>query len=55
MAEECTSEKKKCLDGLPVLVTFLVGAAIGVGIVLFTEMKSKTADHKDYGDADLFV
>ena len=52
MAEECN---KKCLDGLPVLITFLVGAAVGVGMVLYTEMKSKQTDDKDYGDADLFV
>ena len=55
MAEDCRDRGKKCLDGLPVLITFLVGAAVGVGIVLFTEMKSKETDDKDYGDADLFV
>ena len=55
MAEDCRDQVKKCLDGLPVLITFLVGAAVGVGIVLFTEMKSKQTDDKDYGDADLFV
>jgi len=37
------------------LISFLVGAAIGVGIVLFAESKSAQDDDKDYGDADLFV
>ena len=55
MAEECKAKDKKCLDGLPMVITFLVGAAVGVGIVLFTEMKSKQTNDKDYGDADLFV
>lgn len=55
MSEDCKAQGKKCLDGMPMLITFLVGAAVGVGIVLFTEMKSKQTDDKDYGDADLFV
>lgn len=55
MAEDCKVHGKKCLDGLPVLITFLVGAAVGVGMVLFTELKAKQSDTKDYGDADLFV
>ncbi len=55
MSEECKVQGRKCLDGLPVLITFLVGAAVGVGIVLFTESKVKEKDGKDYGDADLFV
>ena len=55
MAEECRDQGKKCLEGLPVLITFLVGAAVGVSIVLLTEMKCKQSDDKDYGDADLFV
>jgi hypothetical protein len=55
MAEDTKVAKKKCMDGLPVLITFLVGAAIGVGIVLFAEAKTKQEEGKDYGDADLFV
>ncbi len=55
MSDKCTAKEKKCLDGLPMVITFLVGAAVGVGIVLFTEMKSKENADKDYGDADLFV
>jgi len=55
MAEDCKVPGKKCLDGLPVLITFLVGAAVGVGVVLLTELKSRQTDDKDYGDADLFV
>jgi hypothetical protein len=55
MAEDCKVQGKKCLDGLPVLITFLVGAAVGVGVVLLTEMRCKQTDDKDYGDADLFV
>ncbi len=55
MSEDCKAQGKKCLDGLPMLITFLVGAAVGVGIVLFAEAKSKQEEGKDYGDADLFV
>ena len=55
MAEDCKDQGKKCLDGLPVLITFLVGAAVGVGIVLFTESRARENEGKDYGDADLFV
>jgi len=55
MAEDTKVRGKKCLDGLPVLITFLLGAAVGVGIVLFTESKVKENEGKDYGDADLFV
>ncbi len=55
MSEECKVKGKKCVDGLPVLITFLMGAAVGVGIVLFTEAKTKHDEGKDYGDADLFV
>ncbi len=55
MSEECKVQGKKCLDGLPVLITFLMGAAVGVGVVLFTEAKAKQDVGKDYDDADLFV
>ena len=40
---------------MPMLISFLVGAAIGVGMVLFAESRAAQDDDKDYGDADLFV
>jgi hypothetical protein len=53
---EAAKEQGKCgIDGVPMLISFLVGAAIGVGIVLFAESQSARDDDKDYGDADLFV
>jgi len=53
---ESAKEQEKCgIDGIPMLISFLVGAAIGVGMVLFAESRSASDDEKDYGDADLFV
>lgn len=46
---------KCCSDGVPMLISFLVGAAIGVGLVLFAEKKAAHEADRDYGDADLFV
>jgi hypothetical protein len=53
---ESAKEQEKCgIDGMPMLISFLVGAAIGVGMVLLVESRSARDDGKDYGDADLFV
>jgi hypothetical protein len=55
MSESAKEQEKSGIDGVPMLISFLVGAAIGVGIVLFAESKAARDDDKDYGDADLFV
>jgi len=55
MAETVQEQGKGGIDGIPMLISFLVGAAIGVGIVLFAESRAAYDDGKDYGDADLFV
>lgn len=52
MAEE---KKVQGQFGVDVLVSFLAGAAIGVGLILFAESKSKSDDDSAYGEADLFV
>jgi phosphate/sulfate permease len=55
MVETAKEQETRGIDGIPMLISFLVGAAIGVGIVLFAESKAAHNDEKDYGDADLFV
>ena len=55
MADEKKACHKKGLDGIPLLISFLAGAAIGVGLILFAESKTGTADDTSYGEADLFV
>ncbi len=55
MTEEKKEHVKKGLDGTTMLISFLAGAAIGVGLVLFAESKTKSTDESSYGDADLFV
>ena len=53
---ETAKERENCgTDGMPMLISFLVGAALGVGIVLFAETKAAQDGDRDYGDADLFV
>ncbi len=55
MAEEKKVQAKKGPEGTTMLISFLAGAAIGVGLVLFAESKTKSRDESAYGDADLFV
>lgn len=55
MADEKKACGKKGLDGMPLLLSFLAGAAIGVGLILFAESKTENADDSSYGEADLFV
>lgn len=55
MANEKKTPVKKGLDGIPVLISFLAGAAIGVGLILFAESRTDNADDSGYGEADLFV
>jgi len=55
MADEKEVRGKKGLDGIPLLISFLAGAAIGVGLILFAESKTDNADDLTYGEADLFV
>ncbi|HEY6871083.1 MAG TPA: hypothetical protein VI298_00015 [Geobacteraceae bacterium] len=55
MAEEKKVQAKKGADGATMLISFLAGAAIGVGLILFAESKTKATDESSYGDADLFV
>ncbi len=47
--------RKKRLDGVPLLISFLAGAAIGVGLIFFAESKAGKQDDSAYGEADLFV
>ena len=54
--DEITREQERCgIDGIPMLISFLVGAAVGVGMVLFAESRAAHELDRDYGDADLFV
>lgn len=54
MADESKTHNKG-QDGVTLLISFLAGAAVGVGLVLFAETKAGKADESSYGDADLFV
>jgi hypothetical protein len=47
--------EKKGVDGAAMLISFLVGAAAGVGVILYAEAKAKEKKDTSYGDADLFV
>ena len=42
-------------ENITTLISFLAGAAIGVGLVLFAESKKGGKDDTAYGEADLFV
>lgn len=55
MAEEKIEHEKKSVDGVTMLISFLAGAAIGVGMILFAESRAKEKKDSSYGDADLFV
>lgn len=55
MTDELKSCDKKGQDGVTMLITFLAGAAVGVGLVLFAESKTGKKDEVSYGEADLFV
>jgi hypothetical protein len=55
MANEKKTRDKKGLDGGTLLISFLAGAAIGVGLILFAESKTGAPVETTYGDADLFV
>ncbi|MCM2358994.1 MAG: hypothetical protein NDI77_12650 [Geobacteraceae bacterium] len=54
MADESKTHNKG-QDGVTLLISFLAGAAVGVGLVLFAETKAGKTDESSYGDADLFV
>lgn len=55
MAEEKNVQEKNGVDGVSMLISFLAGAAVGVGLILFAESKAKEKKDTSYGDADLFV
>jgi hypothetical protein len=42
-------------NSITALISFLAGAALGVGLVLVAESKKRGADDAAYGEADLFV
>lgn len=42
-------------NSITTLISFLAGAALGVGLVLITESKKSGEDDTAYGEADLFV
>lgn len=49
---QCCQHGNFCITSL---ISFLVGAALGVGAVWFLESKTEKQDEVSYGDADLFV
>lgn len=55
MADEKKVHEKHGVDGVTLLISFLAGAAAGVGLILFAESRTKEKDESSYGDADLFV
>ena len=55
MTNTDSTQEKKGQDGITLLISFLAGAAIGVGLILFTESKTGKSDESTYGEADLFV
>ncbi len=55
MTENKNTHEKKGQDGITLLISFLAGAAIGVGLILFTESKNGKSEESAYGEADLFV
>lgn len=54
MSEEKKVQPRQEQSNVGLLVSFLAGAAIAVGIVLLAESKSGS-DFESYGEADLFV
>ena len=54
MAAEKDLQSKQGPDTTTMLISFLAGAAIGVGLILFAESKNSSSE-ESYGEADLFV
>jgi hypothetical protein len=55
MASRNYESRNSGQNSITALISFLAGAALGVGLVLIAESKKSGADDAAYGEADLFV